>query len=352
MSQRKKILVLAANPRDTSRLRLDQEVREINIGLQRSKRRDFFELNQIWAVRPRDLRQALLDDEPQILHFCGHGLETGGLCLENEQGKHYVVNPEAITHLFELCSSYVECVVLNACYSEIQAESISKHIDYVIGMNQGIGDKAAIEFAVGFYDALGAGRNIEDAYRFGCNALELEGISEYFTPKLKIRGRDKDIQLTSQWDNEAYVSLHLVQEVLEQAGLPRKSLQCHWYPQFRIKTKSVNKFGNSQEIFKPVDFLIEDVKRDIKFLIEVKSAKNKVDDSARFQLRSYLQQSKLRHGVLIDPFKLEIYEFHDGRFKLKEIYDIGNPEHLQPVAMFLKNYLDSISDAYNCDSYV
>jgi hypothetical protein len=52
-------------------------------------------------------------------------------------------------------------------------------------MNQAIVDKAARKFAVGFYDALGAGRSIEDAYEFGCSAIYLEGISEHLTPVLK-----------------------------------------------------------------------------------------------------------------------------------------------------------------------
>jgi len=29
--------------------------------------------------------------------------------------------------------------------------------------------------------------------------------------------------LSSDWNNEAYVSLHLVQEILEEAGLPKRS---------------------------------------------------------------------------------------------------------------------------------
>lgn len=69
----KKILILTANPRATDRLRLDQEVREIDEGLRRSKRRDQFELTQRWAVRIQDLRRALLDEEPHLVHFCGHG---------------------------------------------------------------------------------------------------------------------------------------------------------------------------------------------------------------------------------------------------------------------------------------
>lgn len=35
--------------------------------------------------------------------------------------------------------------------------------------------KAAIEFAVAFYDSLAAGKDYEKAYRFGCNAIDLTG---------------------------------------------------------------------------------------------------------------------------------------------------------------------------------
>ena len=40
---KKKILILAANPKDTTRLRLDEEVREIKEGLRLSKKRDLFD---------------------------------------------------------------------------------------------------------------------------------------------------------------------------------------------------------------------------------------------------------------------------------------------------------------------
>ena len=52
-------------------------------------------------------------------------------------------------------------------------------------MSKAIGDRAAIEFAVGFYDALGAGKSVEFAHKFGCAAIRLAGISEQLTPILK-----------------------------------------------------------------------------------------------------------------------------------------------------------------------
>ncbi|MBD2130089.1 CHAT domain-containing protein [Microcoleus sp. FACHB-1] len=183
----RKILILAANPKATSPLRLDEEVREIDAGLQRAKKREQLDLKQQWAVRVRDVTRALLDFKPQIVHFSGHGAGDEGLAWEDETGQVRFVDAEALAGLFELFANQLECVVLNACYSEVQAEAIVKHIPYVIGMNKAIGDKAAIEFAVGFYDALGAGESVEFAYQLGCNAIRLVGIGEHLTPKLKKR---------------------------------------------------------------------------------------------------------------------------------------------------------------------
>ncbi len=181
----KTILLLASNPKGTQPLRLDEEVKKIEQGLERAKRRDQFKLVQKWAVTDDDLRRALLDNEPEIVHFSGHGSGADGLAFEDDSGQTHLIPGDALARLFELCNDYVKCVVLNACYSEPQAEAIAKQIDYVVGMKKEIGDEAAIKFAVGFYDALGAGQDFEKAFKFGCIAIDLRGIPEYLTPVLK-----------------------------------------------------------------------------------------------------------------------------------------------------------------------
>lgn len=186
----KRILILAANPKDTSVIRLDEEVREIDHGLQRAKIRACFSLVSKFAVRPKDIQRAMLDFEPHIVHFCGHGNKEG-IILEDEQGKSKLVESEALATLFKLFSQQVECVILNACYSEQQAMAISKHIKFVIGMNKQIGDKSAITFAVGFFDGIGAGKTIEFAYDLGCNSMQLSGVSEHLTPVLIMEGKKK-----------------------------------------------------------------------------------------------------------------------------------------------------------------
>ena len=98
------------------------------------------------------------------------------------------VKPKALAALFELVADKVQvnCVVLNACYSDIQAKAIVQHIPFVIGMKQAIGDQAVIAFSVGFYTGLAANRyrSIEKAFRSACVDIQLQNIAEELTPVL------------------------------------------------------------------------------------------------------------------------------------------------------------------------
>jgi hypothetical protein len=179
-----KILFLAANPEDTSELRLGEEVRTIDERLRTADYRDDFELVQHWAVRATDLSEALLRHRPQVLHFSGHGSEAGALILEDEAGLSAEVTPSALARLFRTAGRNLKCVVLNACYSATQAEPISRHVDCVVGTSLAIGDKAAIRFAGGFYRALAYGESFQTSFELGCNEIELAALDEETTPRL------------------------------------------------------------------------------------------------------------------------------------------------------------------------
>lgn len=205
----KKVLILAANPKNSTPLRLDQEVREIGEALKGAKNRDQFEIEQQWAVRPKDMRRAVLEFEPYIVHFSGHGVGNGGLALEDETGQAKLVSAEALAEMFALAEQ-VECVLLNACYSEVQANAIAQHIPYVIGMNQAVGDAAALEFAVGFYDALGAGRGFERAFKEGCISIHLAGIPEHLTPVLKQKSNSLPVVTAANPETSASTTREVV----------------------------------------------------------------------------------------------------------------------------------------------
>ena len=178
MSSRDKIklLLVSANPITTSFLRLEQEKRDIEEALRYSPYRDSFVIDMLHAARITDLRRAFADSQrtPNILHFCGHGDGENGLVFENQDGIHKFVQGNDLADFLSLFTESLDCVVLNACYSEVQAKEIHKFVNCVIGMKEPIDDKSATVFASAFYEALFAGRPYQFAYDYANKALALD----------------------------------------------------------------------------------------------------------------------------------------------------------------------------------
>ncbi|MEO1373437.1 MAG: hypothetical protein AAFW70_03740 [Cyanobacteria bacterium J06635_10] len=77
----KKILILSANPKNTTNLRLQEEVREIKKTLQLSDNRNEFQIITESALQVDDLTRFLSHHQPTIVHFSGHGKDTDGLAF-------------------------------------------------------------------------------------------------------------------------------------------------------------------------------------------------------------------------------------------------------------------------------
>lgn len=190
MSNRIRVLFLAANPTDTARLRLDEESRAIDHALQQTEFRALFDLQVHFAVRILDLQTLLLRHKPDIVHFGGHGSHTNEILVEDENGKSQSLSSSAFSSLFNILKDNIKCVLLNGCCSDHQARAIAEHIDCVIGMSNDIYDKAAIRFSIGFYQGLGYGRSIQTAFNLGCLQLDLENYSKGSIPKLYCDNND------------------------------------------------------------------------------------------------------------------------------------------------------------------
>ena len=165
-------------------------MRGIDTALRGADFRDRFDTKQQWAVRVVDLQNHLLRYKPDIVHFSGHGSSTSEIILEDITGNSHIVPAHALSQVFSILKDNIRCVVLNACYSQQQAEAIAEHIDCVIGMSQAVGDIAAVSFATAFYQALGYGRNVKTAFDLGCSQIDLEHLDEQNTPRLLAKVAD------------------------------------------------------------------------------------------------------------------------------------------------------------------
>ncbi|MDI1479268.1 pentapeptide repeat-containing protein [Polyangium sp. y55x31] len=209
MPSKIRILFLGANPSDTTRLALGREVREIMQRLRGTHEGERFEIVQEWAVRVGDLQAALLRHRPQIVHFSGHGRGDRGvsssdsvgigremlpveeslegeILVEDDAGRAKPIPASALANLFGIVGG-VRCVVLNACHSAAQAEAIRQHVDAVVSMRRSIQDAAAISFAWAFYQGLGFGASLNQAFELGKNQIELAGFGDGEVPRLLTR---------------------------------------------------------------------------------------------------------------------------------------------------------------------
>lgn len=175
-----KILMLTAKPSGTDpTINLDKEQARIAEKIQNKK--NDFDLIVQRAVDKTEFRETTETLRPQILHFSGHGdVEEGGIFLLNDDKNDYeILSSDELDALFEYFAEEgldFKAVVLNACYSDEQAQAIAKHVPYVVGTTIAIGDKLAIAFSVGFYFKLEkSGLNIEQAFKSGRVAAQMVG---------------------------------------------------------------------------------------------------------------------------------------------------------------------------------
>jgi hypothetical protein len=183
-----KTLFFAASPVGSSGLMVEEEIRAITQKIRASDYRDSIELVPALAARPDDLIEMLNQHKPQIVHFSAHGKPTGEiLLLDNVGGLPKAVKSNAIRELFKTMKDNIRVVLLNACYSKVQARAIVKVIDCVIGIKTSITNQAAITFAASFYRALGYGRSVKEAYEQGRAAILFEGIDKKNIPELLVK---------------------------------------------------------------------------------------------------------------------------------------------------------------------
>ena len=289
-----KILILASNPRKD--LNIDREIRDLKEVIKKSRNRQELEVEDALAVRVGDLQGLLLDHEPQIVHFCGHGTGEQGLVLQDELGQERRVSTEALKNLFGLFENQVECVLLNACYSEEQADKIVEHINYAIGMSQEILDTAAIAFATGFYGALGYGRSIVESYKFGCNQIHLTDSGSGNAARRSVSEAQRKAEVIS-----------VVRQTTDQSSLPE-----YLKPQLKQKsqlTAVVNSVGASSS-----QQLSSNEQVELQLTIDRTYEQEIKLKQYREQVREYLQDHELEDyekdllDILRDDLELSVAE--------------------------------------------
>ncbi len=187
MTNKIKILFVAANPIDTGRLKLQKEARELESRIRQASRREDFEVIHCLAARPEDLLRGLQDVEPHILHFSGHGTRDKEIILEGNDGTSRPVAPELLAELASLFKTNLRLALLSSCFARGQAEALNGVLDFTIGMDKPISDEGAVSYSAAFYQVLASGGSINQAFHSARIVTTIEGRPVFEKSDLLVR---------------------------------------------------------------------------------------------------------------------------------------------------------------------
>lgn len=193
------VLMVAANPRRSSALRLSLECAAIQQELEKVPQCDGFHFESRWAVNLRELIGHLAELSPTVLHVAGHGAGGSGLVLQDALGDARPVPARALTRMLETTSRSVRIAVLNACFRKRQADGLRRRVDCVVGINGGIDDDAARMFACEFYAALGNHRSVGNAFEHSVATLAARQLPHEVQPHCLPR-KGVDVRTLGLWD--------------------------------------------------------------------------------------------------------------------------------------------------------
>jgi hypothetical protein len=201
-----RILGMAVSPTDLPSIDLAVQKKVVENALQALLARGLVQLEWLAGGTWRDLRQALRTKEWHIFHFIGHGtLDSGSgegaLVFADDAG---AAQPLLASQLGRLLADqkFLRLAVLNACqsgtssaqslYTSAAATLIRRGLPAVLAMQFVVQEKAGVELARTFYEALAEGAPIESAVTEARIAISMAHANtlDWAAPVLYLRAPD------------------------------------------------------------------------------------------------------------------------------------------------------------------
>lgn len=169
-----RLVIVTSLPRDEYPIAAERELDQLRSGIENASIGDRLQPTILRNATLDRLHRAVVDIEPQIIHFIGHGqfdpvTGQGMLLFEDSQSNSRRVGGQRFAAT--IAGLKTKLVVLNACdgavangmtpYSGVAQQLIQYGIPSVVAMQLPIGDETAVEFASAFYGWLADGKPLE-----------------------------------------------------------------------------------------------------------------------------------------------------------------------------------------------
>jgi tetratricopeptide (TPR) repeat protein len=194
------VLGMVASPKDQPSLDIEREKQRVERAIQGLQARGLVELEWLTGQTWRDLQRAMWGGPWHIFHFIGHGgfdtsTDEGFIALADSAGQTHCLSA---TRLGRLLADHqaLRLVLLNSCegaksserdiFSSAASILVHRGIPAVLAMQYAITDRAAVELARAFYEALAYGMTVDEAVVVARKAISLavNNTVEWGTPVL------------------------------------------------------------------------------------------------------------------------------------------------------------------------
>jgi len=253
------VMLIGASPSDQATLLLSAEFDMINSAVRQGTHRDDIAIEQSQNTLASELVPDLVRSSPKLVHFSGHGRESGELIFEDPHGASAPLRPELLGAVFSGFSDIIRCVVLNACWSESQADIIGAHIPVVVGMSTQVSDLAALNFSSTFYLAIGEGKSVSEAFSLAVLQLRVATPSDAEAPILRIRQGAGEVVLAGPSRFSEADGALTQPGSTERQDLVTALFTIHYGPLVRIASTLLDDTPGAEEIVRAafVDFLYD-----------------------------------------------------------------------------------------------
>jgi hypothetical protein len=165
-----RILYLASNPTEQVSLALEREMTELQRRLMAVDRLGTIVFKPLPHLKIDELSTVITEFRPDVVHLSVHGHRRGVVFADGEDEK-FVTIPHFVAQ-FKAVKLKPKLVYLSACDGDKLAKALSEVVPFVLAMTDKVTNEAAIRSAVKFYEWLGGGSTIQEAYDIARPLLE------------------------------------------------------------------------------------------------------------------------------------------------------------------------------------
>jgi hypothetical protein len=172
--------------------------REITKAVRKSAQPEAIQFDPVYDITTESLFESLNQNSPHVVHYSGKQ-DGGRIVIHDAEGALTTMSARDIAKVLRSLDSATRMVIIDTCYSSPCAIEIAQSVDFALGVKSWIREWQANLFYATFYNALAAGRTVENAWIQAKTALVIKRVSAEQIPHLICRkGVDPRVSLVAK----------------------------------------------------------------------------------------------------------------------------------------------------------